>query len=433
MTEQVEGQIKVSDEYPGWDAPALGQPEIKYGDMGDPDGHEMGEHDFGSVTYPNKEVDLVAKAKEVFEDVVVTEMPEEVEAEERGLVTVAPQPRADHHIVTGMAALARMSPDEYEQAITVVQQGLARVKDFMQRAMTKGEDYGTVKGIDRPFLHLPGAEKLCLLYGLAARQEAERIDGKIDPATGLWTSPPIAYHVKTYIHLGDFDGPIVAMGYGEANSWEIKYRYSWAKATCPACSREGLIKGKEDGKLKGKWWCPGWQGGCNQTFEPNDPKVLPPGKVENKDPHSLAETLIQMAAKRSFVAGTRRATGTSGLFTQDEDSPSVQAQADPDDRSDDDVKVEAVNVDVARGGKAENPTTTQIALMGQISKEKDLGPDALAAVIQRVTDLDAALPADGDRGTKGRALLAFINGHLSGDQMGAVLLALQTGEIPNAS
>ena len=419
--EQVEGQMTLTDNYEGWaEVPAMGD---------------------------TKEVDLVAKAKEVFEDVAVAdviaareipgvksnsyEMPAEVLEEERGLITVAPQPRADHHIVTGMAALARMSPEEYETAITVVKQGLDRVKDFMQRAMTKGEDYGTVKGIDRPFLHLPGAEKLCLLYGLAARQEAERVEGHLDLDTGIWTSPPIAYHVKTYIHLGSFDGPIVAMGYGEANSWEVKYRYSWAKATCPACSREGLIKGKEDGKLKGKWWCPGWQGGCNQTFEAGDPKVLPPGKVENKDPHSLAETLIQMAAKRSFVAATRRATGTSGLFTQDEDSPSVQAQAgSEDDRTEDTIKVETVQgVEVARGGKAESPTTTQIALMGQISKEKDLGPDALAAVIKRVTDMDPELP-EGDRGAKGRALLAWINGHLSADQLGAVLTTLQTGEVP---
>lgn len=386
--------------------------------------------------------DSAKATKHMTEDQVTEQITGIVEdvREESALVTV--QPRADHHIVTGMAALARMDDAEYEAAIATVKRGLERVKDFMQRAMTDGEDYGRVKGIDRPFLHLPGAEKLCLLYGLAARQEAERVVGtkgmivRDDGSeTHGWISPPLSYHVKTYVHLGSFDGPIVAMGYGEANSWETKYRYSWAKAKCPKCGHD-LVRGKADGKLKGKWWCPSREGGCNSTYEPNDPTITPPGKVENDDPYSLAETLIQMAAKRSFVAATRRATGTSGLFTQDEDSPSVRQQSDdtPDTPAADILPEPApADVSVSRGGKDDAPTAAQVAMLGKISKEKDLGPDRIVEYLTRLYPSIAITLPEGDRGAKGRALLAAIQSSLTADQMGALLVLLDTGEIDPAT
>lgn len=351
-------------------------------------------------------------------------------APESALITVASQ--TDHHVITGMAALARMSQSEYESTIQTVIAGMERVKDFQKRAMIEGEDYGRVKGIERPFLHLPGAEKLCLLYGLAVRQEADRIDGIERPGWtdmsadaqgkfGRWITPPIAYHVRSYVHLGSFDGPVVGMGYGEANSWEDKYRYRWGKSKCPDCGREGLIKGKQESRLRGKFWCPGAEGGCNRTFEPNDPRVIPAGKIENPDPYSQAETLLQMAAKRSLVAATRRATGTSGLFTQDEDAPTVQRQAEAEPPSDDaEPVIEPVEAqEVEKGGKPVKPTAAQISHLSKVSKAKDLGPDAIMAAIKQL-----GLPAielEGDRGAKGRALLMHINATLTADQMGALL------------
>lgn len=408
MGEQVKGQIGLDEAYEGWaTVPAIGD---------------------------TKEMDVTTET-----------LPETIAAEERALVTVQPEPRADHHVVTGMAALARMDDNEYEQAILVVTRGIERVKDFQKRAMIAGEDYGTVAGIARPFLHLPGAEKLCLLYGLAARQEAERVEGRrvrivvggVETVTEEWESPPLAYHVKTYIHLGSFDGPIVAMGYGEANSWETKYRYTNAEAACPNCGRPGLIKRKSPPQMAGKWNCPSWQnkGGCNATFEPNDPRIQIGGKVENVDPYSLAETLIQMAAKRSFVAATRRATGTSGLFTQDEDSPSVIAQSggiEPSGAPEEPPQITAApeGTQVSRGGKDDHPTSPQIALLGRISKEKDLGPDKIA---EHAAKIGITIPTvEGDRGAKGRAMLEFIRTQMTADQLSALLRLLEFGEIVDA-
>jgi predicted RNA-binding Zn-ribbon protein involved in translation (DUF1610 family) len=348
---------------------------------------------------------------------------ERIAAEERALIAVQPTRSADHHIVTGMATLARMSQSEFEATMASIKTGQERMRQFQREAMTKGEDYGTVKGIDRPFLHLPGAEKLCLLYGLAVRQEAERLTGD-----GV-IAPPLAYHVKSYVHLGSFDGPIVAMGYGEANSWETKYRYSWQKATCPTCGREGLIKGRKEGKLAGKYWCPGKEGGCNSTFEPAATKadgsllIPPPAKVENPDPHSLAETLIQMAAKRSLVAGTRRATGTSGLFTQDEDSPSVQQQSggatDDDDTEPEIKKVEAGNI--AAGGKTELASRQQLDRLVALSKEKDLGHGGIARLLLRLFKVEVE-EAPLAVSAAARALTA--------DQMAQLIETVETGGLP---
>jgi hypothetical protein len=186
-----------------------------------------------------------------------------------------------------------------------------------------------------------------------------------------------------------------------------------------------MIKGKPDGQLKGKYWCPKREGGCNSTFEPSDERVAAPGKVENSDPFSLAETLVQMAGKRSFVAAIRRATGTSGLFTQDEDSPSVRAQAEANPYGDgDDAKVEvtAGTSSVAPGGKTEEPTEVQMRRLVTLSTEKDLGPSGIASLLTRLFDITV------DEETSPAVSAAVRT--LTGDQLGKMLHTIETGEVP---
>jgi hypothetical protein len=249
-------------------------------------------------------------------------------------------------------------------------------------------------------------------------------------------SPPLAYHVRSYAHLGSFDGPVVAQGYGEANSWEPRYRYIESKRACPSCGHEGLIKGKIDGKLRGKWWCSQRDGGCNATFEAADPKITEQvtGKVDNPDPYGLANTLVKMGEKRAHVDVVLRATGTSGFFSQDEDSPSVQAQASRAPESDDRPEVENVTgqQEVQRGGRPDAPTPQQMALLSALSKEKGLGPDGIAAVITRLFDVPVILP-DGTRGEQGKWLWGYIEKGMTADQLGAALSTIATGDITEAT
>jgi hypothetical protein len=340
---------------------------------------------------------------------------------ESALVPVEAPPT--HHLVVGMATLASMPEDEFKAKLEVMRTGQDRIRILMEQLLVKGEDYGTVKGIDRPFLHQPGAEKLSNFYGFAVEQEAEKLVGD-----GI-TSPPLAYHVKSYVHLGDFSGPTIAMGYGEASSWEEKYRYRWAKATCPKCGREGLIKGKADGKLKGKWWCPQKEGGCNSTFEAADPQVAPPQKIDNPDPHSMAETLIQMAGKRSFVASIRRATGTSGLFTQDEDSPNVQRQvADISNPYGDPEPEPTITAgptgEVGVGAKTEAPSIEQLQRLPALAKEKGIKKEALAELFERLFKM--TVPAESPAITAAARSLTAV-------QLGQLLLTMDTGELPQVA
>lgn len=361
---------------------------------------------------------------------------EPVPEPENGLVRIEPKAvQADHHIVTGMAMLARMDEGEFQRAMQEIEAGQRRIREFQERVMVKGEDYGTVSGIARPFLHLPGAEKLCLLYGLAARQEADRIVGEKD-ADGNWLSPPITYHVRTYIHVGSFDGPIVAMGYGEANSWEIKYRYVTEKPSCPRCGKELMTSDKEGSRFKGKWFCPGFKGGCwwsedrAATNADGSLKVPPPQKVENKDPYSLTETLIQMAGKRSFVAATRRGTGTSGLFTQDEDSPSVEQQSEDagDEAPPPEVESAPADTVVERGAVASKPSPIQIETLAKLSREKELGPEGLARVFERFTGQKIDFKGETDKGKQGMILVAALNSRTA-EEIGNLITVVETGDL----
>jgi ribosomal protein L12E/L44/L45/RPP1/RPP2 len=313
------------------------------------------------------------------------------------------------------------------------------MKIIQRELMTAGEDYGTVKGIAKPFLHQPGAEKLSNFYGFAVEQFVERVEGTRKPqrigdveiVTDEWTSPPLAYHVRSLVHLGDFTGPVVAQGTGEANSWEEKYRYTFAKPLCPNCGHD-MKRGGKTGKMAGKWFCPGYDGGCWTAIgvdEKNDdgtPKIPPPGKVDNDNPYSLAETLVQMAAKRSFVAAIRRATGTSGLFTQDEDSPSVQGQADDAGGNADEPNIESAStagIQVGVGAKTTQATQVQHDRLKVLVKEKELNGAKIASLLERIFAMDVE--------PTGAASSAAVK-TLDGDQMGKLLNAIETGEIPAA-
>lgn len=329
-------------------------------------------------------------------------------------------------VIVGLGALASMSDEDFEAKKLVMSRGLARVVDIQQSLMIDKQDYGRVPGISKPFLQLPGAEKLANFYGYAVRQEVERVIGKravtelegVRGEFGEWLSPPLAYHVKSFVHLGSFDGPIVAQGFGEANSWEDKYRWRWEYPKCEKCGHE-LMKGKPDSAMAGKYYCPGFKGGCWAKYELS--QVKPPAKVENNEPYGLAETLIQIAGKRSFVASIRRATGTSGLFSQDDDSPSVQQQAAASDTSDaPTVEAAPIGIQVSVGAKTTEATQLQHTELKRLAMEKGLNGAKIADLLARLFSMDVE--------PTGKAASDAVK-TLNAEQMGALLRCISTGEL----
>ena len=158
-------------------------------------------------------------------------------------------------------------------------------------------------------------------------------------------------------------------------------------------------------------------------FEPNDPRIGVAAKVEYENPYSNAETILLMAAKRSLVSSVRRATGTSGLFTQDDDSPSVRAQAGDAFGDDGEApKIENVpNVVAAAGGKEALASTAQLRELVALSQEKDLGAPGIAALINR---LFGKTIGDSQKAVSTAAKA------LTGDEIGTLLQSIRTGEVP---
>jgi hypothetical protein len=326
-----------------------------------------------------------------------------------------------------MSTLAEMSEEEFERNLAIMEKGQARIRTIMEKLLVAGEDYGRVPGIAKPFLHQPGAEKLANFYGFAVRQEVERLVRKVgdDPSV-----PPYAFIVKSFVHLGDFDGPVVATGSGEANPFEEKYHYRNVTPACPQCGLSGtLTKRKSPAAMVGKFTCANWGGkpGCGTTFEPSDPRLTPGGKeaTPDNDLYGLAETILAMAAKRSHVAAVRRATGTSGLFTQDSDSPSVIAQSDAAGPPATEPVVEnaTIGVPIAPGGKTSQVTQVQLDQLKRLAAEKGLGGAKIAELLNRLFGLEVA--------PTGAAASAAVKS-LTADQMGQLLLTMETGTLPDA-
>ncbi len=158
---------------------------------------------------------------------------------------------------------------------------IARQKELatmIQEGLTKGIDYGVIPGTTggKPTLLKPGAEKLCLIYGLMADYSIS--DSTVDHTIEIgWENKygkrGTAVGLYRYVYkctLRDRTGRAVASGEGVCSSLESKY-----------CSR--------------------------------------PKDVEN--------TILKMAQKRALVAATLNAFGLSGEFTQDLDDQANESQS----------------------------------------------------------------------------------------------------------
>lgn len=230
---------------------------------------------------------------------------------------------------SGSLALAALTDDEFDRRLAALEKGADRIARIQKALMRADVDYGVIPGTKKPTLLKPGAEKLCLAYSLAADFRPDRTLGD------SLVTPAISYLTRCDLHLGDLDGPIVAVGYGAANSWEPRYRYRTADRVCPSCSKEGTIR---KSKRDPEWYCWAKLGGCGATFALSDASIVDQdlGKVENPDPWDLDVTLAKMAEKRAHVDATLRATGASALFTQDMEDRKPDPEAPPAERTEPD-------------------------------------------------------------------------------------------------
>lgn len=212
----------------------------------------------------------------------------------------------------GMLAMATMSEGEFEQRLVALKRGQDRIKRIKQELMEEDAHYGVIPGTKKPTLLKPGAEVLCSIYSL-------RPDfiPTLEAGDGV-SAPHLRVTMRCELHLGDIAGPVVAVGYGSANSWERKHRYRRGERACPACGVVGqIIKGKEE--YGGGWLCWKKNGGCGAKWPDGSTEIESQqvSDVENPDPYDLENTLVKMAKKRAHIDAALTGTASSDLFTQD--------------------------------------------------------------------------------------------------------------------
>lgn len=200
---------------------------------------------------------------------------------------------------------------------------LKLLEDYVRGVLRENQDYGPIPGGgDKPTLLKPGAANVIAAFNCYPEPHIET--ETIDLERGL-----IFYRVRVDVLRMD-NGQRRATGQGSCSSYEKKYRYRFALATCPTCGKENIRVSRDGG-----FYCWRKTGGCGATFHNGDARITRQavGQVINDDPMEQANTILKMAIKRAEVDAALRLPGVARFFTQDlEDSTDkTQDAADEDE------------------------------------------------------------------------------------------------------
>jgi hypothetical protein len=200
-----------------------------------------------------------------------------------------------------------------------------KIKDVMERVMTKDIHYGVIPGTPKPTLLKPGAEAIISALRLAPDYQTEKhFDG--DHLTVF--SKCLLSHITS--------GLFIAAGDGMCSSKEKKYAVRKAMRVCPDCGEPQLRRSKfterdaPPGSEPG-WYCWKKEGGCGANhFAADDTRITSQaeGEIVNPDLPDTWNTVLKMADKRALVAAVLNGTAASDVFTQDvEDSQTAREEA----------------------------------------------------------------------------------------------------------
>jgi len=171
--------------------------------------------------------------------------------------------------------------------IEFLKQQTRQLEELYRGLMQAGTDYGKIPGTDKPTLFKSGAELLRLRARLAPKFTID--NSGTDLVSGIFN-----YQVICDLYR---DGEYIGAGVGSCNSLENKYRYRWMfESALPKGIDKATLPSKKF-QSKGRWYV---------TY-----------RVENENPQDLANTILKMAKKRSFVDAILTVTGASRIFTQD--------------------------------------------------------------------------------------------------------------------
>ena len=198
--------------------------------------------------------------------------------------------------------ITRCLNTDLQHALTKLPQGKELDKKVRDRLEI---DWGTIPGVDKPFLKQPGAEKF--LFWLTLRPHFRTENFEIPGGHLEVVCSATVYHKKTREIV--FEGPQCS-----CSTMETNYRFRWAKREPPAepPTKEQAVQLKASGL--GKWrkerpWVRGKQSGVDEWVWYD--------RVDNPNIHDERNKVRQMAQKRALVKAVRNMGALSEIFTSD--------------------------------------------------------------------------------------------------------------------
>lgn len=161
-----------------------------------------------------------------------------------------------------------------------IQSRVNLIQEVMKQVMKDGTHFGIIPGCPKPSLFKAGAEKLASTFQMAVESSVE----------DLSTSDEKRYRVTCTAYA--LNGTKLGSAIGECSSGEEKFK--WRRPVCDQEFDEADIDRKRE-----KW--------------------TKNGKIKQirTEPADQANTILQMADKRAYVAVVRKVTAASDIFTQD--------------------------------------------------------------------------------------------------------------------
>jgi hypothetical protein len=221
----------------------------------------------------------------------------------------------------------KQGADNLDQAdfpeIAVLERNFALL-EYAFSKMEPGVDYGTVPGITKPFLKIPGTERLQQMFSL--RLKVEDVDTS-DPSIDFYRHKMF---VRAYrLHPETGEEIYLGMGVGICSSRESKYRSRWMKSEeLPSQMKAGMmsIYTFKDGGTKEivdlqKWIDTYGVGSAKMT------KFGPRYRVDNPDLADLDNTVAKQAEKRGRADVVQNVTGAHRMFARAEDVEQVGGDA----------------------------------------------------------------------------------------------------------
>lgn len=187
------------------------------------------------------------------------------------------------------AGMQSLSPADMQKRIANATEIIRLKREFLEKNLKEGlqNDFAVIPGTKERSLLKPGAEKLLDWHGYYASFviEAEKED---------WDLGLFAYTYRCDIRQKG-SNILVGQCYGDASTWESKYRYEWKYASqFPQGTNLEQLPQRAVGK------------GDNVSIQ---------YRIDVENPADKRNTVRKMAQKRAFIGATVLATATSDLFT----------------------------------------------------------------------------------------------------------------------